>query len=200
MLKTSLQKKKIHFAQKVLKKGINAATYILFSLKDGKKLFLEMLPNSYPQFKFMKRILGADFKKPTLKKETIRANLYRLKKQGLITEDPQEKTYYLTSQGKEILEYLQDRYWISKKRWDRKLRIVIFDIPEKRKKWRDYLREQLLFLQFHQLQKSVYIGKYPLPEGVYKEINEAGLDQYIFILTIREINKKEKIFRILEEK
>lgn len=43
------------------------------------------------------------------------------------------------------------------KKWDKKWRIVLFDIPEEQRQWRNILRAQLKRLQFHELQKSVFV-------------------------------------------
>ena len=45
-------------------------------------------------------------------------------------------------------------------RWDGLWRIVIFDIPEKRKKAREALRSKLKELGFRELQKSVLVYPY----------------------------------------
>ncbi len=47
------------------------------------------------------------------------------------------------------------------KRWDRKWRVVIFDIPEKYKDLRDLFRMRLCQLGLFQLQESVYVSPYP---------------------------------------
>lgn len=47
------------------------------------------------------------------------------------------------------------------KSWDRKWRIVIFDIPEKLKTFREVFRERLKNLEFYRLQDSVFIHPYP---------------------------------------
>ncbi len=88
---------------------------------------------------------------------------------------------------------------ILKKPWDGKLRIVIFDIPEKKKYWREAMRRELSLMQFKQLQRSVYVGKHPLPESFCKEIEEAGLGQYIFIFTVDKVDRKKEILDLLEE-
>jgi len=191
--------KRRSFTQKFFNKGFNTAAYILFSLKEGGREFLRGLPSSYPAFKSMKEMFGAGYKKPKLQKETIKTNLRRLKKQGLITKDIKRKIYYLTDEGKNFVSYIQDRYLILKKSWDKKLRIVIFDIPEKKKHWREWLRQELLLLQFQQLQKSVYVGKYPLPESFYKEIKEAELTGYVFVFIASEVSRQEEVLKILEK-
>ncbi|MBI4067028.1 hypothetical protein HY407_01490 [Candidatus Gottesmanbacteria bacterium] len=47
------------------------------------------------------------------------------------------------------------------KRWDRKWRIVIFDIPEKSRNMRDNLRARLKLMGFYNLQESVWVHPYP---------------------------------------
>ena len=42
-------------------------------------------------------------------------------------------------------------------KWDGLFRIVIFDIPEEKRKVREFLREKLRNLGFQQLQKSVFV-------------------------------------------
>lgn len=193
------QNRKRNITQNFFEKGLNASTYILFSLKENGKLFLRELPSCYPGFKLMKEVFGVD-SYPKFKEETIKTNFYRLRKQGLIVKDSKQKFYCLTDRGKEFISYIKDRYLILKKPWDGKLRIVIFDIPEDKKGWRDWIRQELILLQFQQLQKSVYIGKYPLPESFYKEIEKANLNKYIFIFTIDEVDRKDEILKLLESK
>ncbi len=194
------QLKKRNFAQRLFNQGLNAASYILFSLKEGGKDFLRGLPDSYPAFGLMKQMFGVkSYKELTFKKKTIETNLYRLIEDGLISKDPKQKIYHLTDKGKKVVSYVENRYLILKKPWDGKLRIVIFDIPEKRKHWRRIIRQELLLMQFQQLQKSVYVGKYPIPASFIKEIDDAGLRKYIFIFTVDKVDRPEEILNLLKE-
>jgi hypothetical protein len=65
----------------------------------------------------------------------------------------------LTEAGKEkAIQCDFDRMEIKKPiRWDKKWRIVIFDIPEKRRKTRDALRHKLAQLGFLEYQHSVFV-------------------------------------------
>lgn len=47
------------------------------------------------------------------------------------------------------------------KKWDKKWRMIIFDIPEKFKAARDLLRDRLKWLGFKQIQKSAWVHPYP---------------------------------------
>jgi len=49
----------------------------------------------------------------------------------------------------------------SKKQWDGKWRIIVFDVPEKQRKQRDSFRNLLNALRFYELQESVYLAPYP---------------------------------------
>jgi len=191
------QRKKRSFAQNLFEKGLNAASYILLALRQGGKDFLRELPNSYPEFKLMKETFGVEYKGRRIKEQTIRTNLYRLRKQGLITKDSKKNIWHLTDQGKEVIIYIEDRFLALKKPWDRKLRIVIFDVPEKKKKWREWIREELLLLQYQQLQKSVYVGKTPLPENPYKKIKKSEIGKCVFIFTVVDSDRKDEILKIL---
>mgnify|MGYP001565402777 FL=1 len=48
-----------------------------------------------------------------------------------------------------------------KKQWDKKWRVVVFDVPEKYKRLRDVFRSRLEQLGLYRLQDSVYVSPYP---------------------------------------
>lgn len=75
----------------------------------------------------------------------------------------------LTEDGKQrALEYKIDEMVIkTPKIWDKKWRIIIFDIPEKHKRKREAMRRHLEMLGFYKLQKSVFI----LPYECFNEID-----------------------------
>lgn len=50
---------------------------------------------------------------------------------------------------------------VKPKRWDKRWRVVIFDVPEKYKELRNAFRVRLRQLGLHQLQESVYVLPYP---------------------------------------
>ena len=184
--------------QKFFDKGLTVASAVLLYLKDSGEGFLESLPSSYPGFKFLKGMFGVGCKKSNVN-STIRSSLFRLRKQGLISKEPKEGVYFLTEKGKEAATEIKSRYLISRQPWDGKLRIVVFDIPEKIKMWREAVRQELLMLHFCQLQKSVYIGKYPFPQDFYQELERHDVLKHVFLLTVSDIDRKEHILKLLEE-
>jgi len=59
---------------------------------------------------------------------------------------------------KRILKYNLEEMKIKlPDKWDKKWRVVMFDIPEKKRKGRDALREKIKELGFYEMQKSVFI-------------------------------------------
>lgn len=69
----------------------------------------------------------------------------------------------ITKQGmtKALMYQLEEMRLIKPKKWDKKWREVIFDVPEKYKQLRDIFRMRLVQLGLYQLQESVYVSPYP---------------------------------------
>jgi len=64
-------------------------------------------------------------------------------------------------------------------KWDKKWRIVMFDIPEKRNRDRSILRIQLHSMGFCELQKSVFVHPYPCIDEVEYVTKFYGLGKYV---------------------
>lgn len=197
------QRRKITFTKKLFEGGLNAASYLLLRLEDLGESFIDnfigQLPSSYPGFNLMKMICGCDSKKrlKNFDRNVININLSRLKKEGLIVEGKNKKIH-LTANGKEIILYIKDRFSILEKPWDNKIRIVIFDISEKKRRVREWLRQELFLLQFKQLQKSVYVGKYPLSDILYQDIIKNEIFKDVYIFTMDQVDKQDELFKFLE--
>lgn len=98
--------------------------------------------------------------------EYIHSARMRLKKQGFLAED--DGFLRITPKGQAKLRALV--LSIARpprlKRWDKKWRVLIFDIPEKRKGLRSKVRIQLQTSGFVRLQNSVWVYPYPCEEFV----------------------------------
>jgi len=68
----------------------------------------------------------------------------------------------LTPRGEKILNEIQARNYtiVKPRRWDKKWRVIIFDIKEERRGLRDKVRNTLINIGFICLQKSVWIYPY----------------------------------------
>ena len=91
----------------------------------------------------------------------ISDTFYRLRRRGLIDIQTVNHQIYisLTKDGRKRAGIFQiDKLRLTRpKRWDKKWRLLMFDIPQKRKISREALRGKLKELGFHQLQKSVWV-------------------------------------------
>jgi DNA-binding transcriptional regulator PaaX len=134
---------------------------ILLLLLGGLALGFAGSPNRY--FKIIKSI-GKEWK------EIDRRVLYRAIKNLYCTRLIEEHqnpdgslSLVLSDEGrKRALTFKLDEMKIVKpEKWDKKWRIVVFDLPETRKKERDSLRHHLKRLGFYKLQKSVFVHPYP---------------------------------------
>ncbi len=89
--------------------------------------------------------------------ETISSSASKLVQKGLLEFNG--KYYELTKKGNRRLEQFKlfDYKFDRPARWDKKWRIVIFDIPEKKRGRRDEIRRLLTLAGFYKLQNSVWV-------------------------------------------
>lgn len=108
--------------------------------------------------------------------------------------------FHLAPKGKlQILKYLQlERLKI--KKWDKQWRVIIFDLPETLKKWRDYLRRELKAMGFYPLQESVYIIPYPVTGEIDQMLKDWNLRKYFRYLTVSEIDGEDFLRKIFDVK
>ncbi len=111
--------------------------------------------------------------------------LRKLKIMGLVKTSPAsdfKERYVLTPAGKS--KFLLHQYYTltlkGRKRWDGKWRMVLFDIPEARRKVRDALRKKLKELGFLEFQKSVFIFPYPCDDEINFVINFLDIADYAY--------------------
>lgn len=123
-------------------------------------------------------------------------------KRGNLIEIVSEKNGHirvnLTNKGKKrIKEFTLDSLSIQKpKKWDKKWRVVIFDIPTHPKKMnvaRAALREKIKELGFHKLQHSVWVHPYPCEDEILLVSEIFEVTKYIEILTVDKLLHESKI-------
>lgn len=93
-------------------------------------------------------------------KREIQRRINKLKNQGYLRET--EKGLEITPKGR--IEMIKVILWkkLKAKKWDGKWRLIIFDIPEMSRRDRDFLRRELKWIGFWELQKSVWIFPYDM--------------------------------------
>lgn len=118
---------------------------------------------------------------PELKKSALARALKRLRENGLIELISDEQlAFRLTDKGKEkavLAEMLLDEG-----KWDGKYRIVIFDIPEKRRVARDLLRAKLKIWGFVSWQRSVWATKKNCTKPLREFIKQVGIKDWVIVI------------------
>ncbi len=117
----------------------------------------------------------------------IRVTLSRLKRRGLVENE--RGVWHLTKQG---LSYLADKLHFhssprshANRNSKEKSMIIAFDIPERYRRKRHWLRIELINLGFEMLQKSVWLGPTPLPEEFVRTLTELNIISYMKFFEVR---------------
>ena len=124
----------------------------------------------------------------------------KLKKEGLLVEE--DGFLRLSAKGERTLQAMSPQMLSAKPRtWDEKWRILIFDIPERRRIARDKIRVHLHASGFVRAQDSVWIYPYPCEEFValLKAECRVGKDMlYLIVETLEGDVRFRKLFGLPE--
>ena len=106
----------------------------------------------------------------------------RLRKQGWLAKKVKEDQvfYILTAKGR--VKQLSYKLRVARMRRGEHSTIIIFDIPEEKRKYRNFFRRLLREMKFTMIQKSVLIAPYVLPEEFYDLLKELNLLQYVKVI------------------
>lgn len=139
---------------------------VLLLLMAGLAMGLSHSPKQH--FKILKAI-PKEWKE--IDREMLKRAIRSLYRSRLIKEKENNDgtvTLVLTDKGKEkALTYNLDKMEIKKPvQWDKKWRIVLFDIPERIKKVREAMRDHFKNLGFYEFQKSVFVHPYDCKDEI----------------------------------
>lgn len=172
---------------------ISLTRALLEHLAESGMLLLDgLFPKQYAMTWPSRRLLGLDrghYPSPRKARKSILTILSRLQKEGLVSQKASQK-WTITSRGKLYLTSHRPRAHGVYKRVrivapaDGVVRLVTFDVPERERPKRKWLRRELLACGYERLHKSVFIGTRPLPEEFVKEVDKHGLDDYLHIVRI----------------
>lgn len=122
------------------------------------------------------------------REHSFRSTLSRLHSKGLIARAKDtNKFFVLTDKGQREYKKILTRLLYEQKKeeeWDKKWRILIFDIPEKYKKHREFLRRELVDYDFFPLQKSVWVSPYRAAEELKQILEDHGLDRWVRLMVV----------------
>ncbi|MDO8576325.1 MAG: hypothetical protein Q7R90_03350 [bacterium] len=113
-----------------------------------------------------------------------------------------KKYMEITDKGRRVLEMEQQEAALklrAKKGWDKRWRMIVFDIPEKYRKTRDKLRVTLRSLGFVQLQGSVWVYPYDCEEVIVllkSELRTGTAVLYTIVEKIENDTKLKQYFKL----
>ena len=125
-------------------------------------------------------------------KNTYRSCIHRLHKAKLITKD-YNSIISLTKEGERpalfaFIEAESALHKAGEARWDGGWRIIFFDIPEKDRKHRDYLRKVLKLVGFKEFQRSIWAYPYPVPNFLKDLISENNIKSHVKFITTSSVS------------
>jgi len=161
---------------------------ILLLLKAGVALGLSHNPNRH--FRILKSV-GKEWKR--INERSLREAVRRLYESQLVNcKDNEDGTtsIVLSDNGqKRVLRYKLDQLKIKKPpRWDGLWRMVIFDIPEHKKRGRDALGAKLKDLNLLPIQKSVFVSPYECKDEVDFVAEIFEVKPYVRYILAKEID------------
>lgn len=174
--------------------NLNVRRVILETIKIAGVLSLALAaPNAVRLVKTLEK-----FSKPKYRNWYINQTIEKLIKQKLIKVEKNSndhKTLSLTSVGQDLLDRYEmlDLQIKKPKKWDRKYRLVIFDIKEGKRKVRDDLRRWLEGLGFLRLQNSVWVYPYDCREVVVLLKSNLGIGTEVLYLVVDSIEDGYKL-------
>lgn len=138
------------------------------------------------------------FRKKRFEKEKFLRDLKNLQKRELINYKELangEIKISLKKSGKDLdIVYNFDEIKLeTHKNWDGKWRMVIFDIPNNKKKARDALRKKLRDLNFYPVQESVFITPYECEKEIDFICSVFDIRRYILIFYISSFEGENKL-------
>ena len=135
--------------------------------------------------KIRKQILYELMQKKIKKEKSVyNQNIYRLKKNGFIIQDGMD--LLLSPKG---ISYYKNPYRYITEKIEKKNKIIfIFDIPENKRKVRNWIRDQIKFWDFEMIQKSVWVGYGPLPLDFMNRLKLLEVDKCVRIFNVQSKN------------
>ena len=187
-----------NFGKKIKRLGPNQQKTLLL-IFAGIGLSFARTPKQY--FRILREI-PKEWKE--INKRSLERVIYNLYQSKLIREHANPDgslTMVLTDKGKQkVITFNIDNMEIKKPNiWDKKWRIILFDIPEKKRQARDVLRETIKRLGFYEYQKSVFIHPYPCQDEIDYIVEYYEIRQYVRIVTATELDNEihlRKIFNV----
>lgn len=163
-----------------MKKLLNTRDILLLGLSGAWDIFEEIKDPLHLVSKSYENMYG--WVPEQYKKHNFNHLVWRNIKTGYIERVEKQGEAYirLTSQGTKKITRDFPLLSLQKRKWDKKWRVVIFDIEEVNRGARDRLRKKLKELGFGMIQKSVFVSPHDIIQDLLEFIETAGLDKVVY--------------------
>jgi DNA-binding transcriptional regulator PaaX len=146
----------------------------------------------------LKALRGLEADNSNYSDKKIRNAFYALKRRKFIKIIKNKKgkiTVKLTNKGKKrVREFVVGDLMIIKQiGWDKKWRVLIFDIPIKKNWAREALRKKIKELGFYQFQGSVWFFPFPCEDEILTIAEFFGVSEYIEIITAENVLHEKEL-------
>ncbi len=147
-------------------------------------------PNALQAIKVFRNF--GDAKVRTRYRYSVNTTIRRLQKKGLIAVEQHggKPCYRLTERGAlELVRYKMKEKTITRRRWDGKWRVVIFDVKEDQRTIRNRIRTMLFEFGFVRLQDSVWVSPYECEEVIQLLKAKCRIGKDVLYITAEKIEQ-----------
>ncbi len=181
---------KLPFTEKFLwdlYKFVNKTEGVLsFFIADRPYGFRGLEEMTWPEIKVFKSNWEFEYKK---KKKDFAKLVYSLKQNGYIKtlRIKDKSAIMLTSKGLNKVFTIKIKLVDKKIRPDKKWQMVLFDIPEKKRRQRNLFRKNLQYLGYKKLQRSIWVCPYDVLNETKDLIKRYRLEPHVELLLVKKI-------------
>ncbi len=133
--------------------------------------------------------------------KAVEKNIDSLIKSGLLTRSINKKgevTVSLTKRGKWESFLRRPEEEVRKQKWDGIWSVIIFDVPNEKRKLRNELRRGIRMFGFYQLQQSVWVYPYKCDEFVKLVKEHLGVASEVLVMEVSNIENDKELKRHFE--
>lgn len=174
-----------------LQEGAEVTRDLIDLVLAGKTGYVEALRRSS---RFGPRRFKNDWAELYRKRQSYYSLLNQLKRDRLIQKRQNGKSaaWSITSRGTRHLINIRERlrrrgkfpHQKYSQNTQKELVIVSFDVPERERKKRNWLRQNLLALDFERIQKSVWLGTHGVPRDFFEDLKTMKLLPHVHIVAV----------------
>ena len=112
-------------------------------------------------------------------------HIYRLHKKGIVDSH----NSFIRIHRHNLRKFSVSRHSIMRDIFPNKTEKVLisFDIPQTKKKIRDWLRNQIKYWDFKMIHQSLWLGYGPLPKEFNDRLKQLGIDKNVRIFKVRQL-------------